>query len=326
MQLKTINKTLALAKLALLALIALNTTSAFAAPDCDGAHSGAPVCGGGGGGNQPCGWVCPIGSPCRFYEDTGQSSCNLDPPPAQGDGGGSSGGGSGGGGGGSTPTPTATPEPEQTWPGVSTGDFSSVPPNLTGHMNAVDGEREIENALDLFGADGLIVNGMAATDGGKNVSNDGTDTRNANTRNGGGGGNGSTTLAASGSDKASEGFVPGTTQASGGQGVGTGFSADISVNAADAEDAQKDKAATNYASFSKGDGYDAGGVGGSGGRGLAGAGGTGEVGADGPAGATRGRSLAGANGDEYLSRAGKLSLFEIINRRYEIWGSQIMRK
>lgn len=299
---KIFEKPLRTAKLALLVMIAFGAADANAMPYCPGPGAGGdpPACGGPDlpEDDDPCG---PRG--CDTAPDP-------DPVPS------------------TVATPTATPEPEQTWPGISTGDFSDVPPNLSGHLNTVDGEREIQNAIDLFGADGLIANGLAATaDSGGNLN--GGANGNGNSNGNGPAGNGATTLAASETEKDGGSGIPGTTLGggNGGNPIGGGFSADVSVNAAEAEDA-KNKDASNYAMYGSGSGnFDAGGSGGgSGGSGLAALGGTGEVGADGPAGATRGRNLAGANGDEYLSRAGKLSLFEIINRRYEIWGSQIMRQ
>lgn len=230
------------------------------------------------------------------------------------------GGGDGGGGGGSpsTPPPTAGVVP--------TGSFPSTPPAISGALNEGDGRENIDDALDLFGSDGLLAGASAAGDGGDRDAAAKKDEGANNGRKDGKGGFGAAVGLA---DTLKGGFGDGANGSRSLAGAVAAVGGTGALSGSDNKDA-KDQAAALAAQAvfgsAEGEGRSFGDGAGQGGTGAVnGANGatTGEVGNDGPGGA--GHGGAGENADEYLKRTGKLSLFEIINRRYEIWGSQIQR-
>ena len=201
----------------------------------------------------------------------------------------------------------------------------TLPPDAnTGFSNESQGRGAIDDALDFFGTDGVLVQ-----HGGGASKSSGTDGTGALTKNGKGGNSPGSAAVSFGANNKDLGNSKGNgayatlngNDSNLDDGVGKG-TAGGDANKADLALTGSDRFGVNGTDQdSKFDGN---------GRstGSSGAGGlsdTGEMGVDGPGGAGRLRNGKDGAADEYLVRTGKLSLFEIVNRRYEIWGSQNLR-
>lgn len=229
-------------------------------------------------------------------------------------------------GGSSGDSSEPVPEAEQTLPpDAFSGSFTTTPPDPNaGYVNEEQGREAIDDALDFFGTDGVLAKrgGGAAEIGEKADEAGGAINKSA----------GGTTAASAevsfGAKTKDSSFASNAYQTI--ESKSADVSGNSDMNANKGGDADKGELAFSMGSDRFGvqgeeQAEKFGGTGQSAGpyneRTVAS---TGEVGLDGPGGGAKLR--AGRNGaDEYLVRTGKLSLFEIVNRRYEIWGSQNLR-